>query len=296
MRDFVRGVLLEAELALTSLPPGAGEVRTEGLALAAEAAARFDANLAGRLLADAERWAWTDGAGDGERVAGLLTKLARRISPDAPARTERVLTEAQQALFTVDGERRERRLRKVVEELAAVAPERGLALARRHFAGSAAEEAVLARAALASAPTDLARAQEYLSGIRSPAVRTATESKAVTVVARQDLAAALLLAARIPQGAGRVRALCRVAVERASVGDRTGAAEALARAEEALAELVAERADRLLKQAARRAGEGDSARRSGCANGRGPCALRRRPARRTRRWSRPSPRWRRPGT
>ncbi|MEU8772679.1 protein kinase [Streptomyces sp. NPDC048606] len=239
VRDFVREVLLEAEVALTSLPPGAGEVRTEGLALAAEAAARFDARLAGRLLSDAERWAWTDGAGDGERIAGLLTKLARRISPDAPARTERVLTGALQALFTVDGQRRDRRLRKVAEELAAVAPERGLALARRHFPGSAAQDGVLARAVPASAATDPARAREYLAAIRNPAVRAAAEAKAVTAVARRDPAAALALAERIPAGSGRVRALCRVVVERASVGDRSGAAGALALAERALAEWVA---------------------------------------------------------
>ncbi|MEV7541789.1 protein kinase [Streptomyces sp. NPDC089915] len=236
---FVRGLLSEAEEVLGGLPVGAGDVRIEGLALAAEAAARFDAGLAGRLLADAERWAWADGGGDGARVAGLLTGLARRISRDAPARTERVLTDAQQALFPVFGPRRASRLRKVAEELAAVAPERGVRLARRHFPGGTAEEAVLARAALASAPTDLARAEHWLARIPSAAVRTATESKAVTAVARQDLPTALRLAARIPVGGSRVRALSRAAGERLAVGDRDGAAEALDRAEEALAELVA---------------------------------------------------------
>ncbi|EFL17381.1 PknB serine/threonine protein kinase, partial [Streptomyces sp. C] len=248
VRDFVRELLLEAEETLVSLPPGAGEARTEGLALAAEAAARFDADLAGRLLADAELWAWTDGDGDGARVAALLTGLARRISRDAPARTERVLTDAQQALFSVSGPKRPARLRKVAEELAAVAPERGVRLARRYFAGSPAEEAVLARAALASAPADLPRAEGYLSLIQSPVVRAATESKAVTAVARRDLPAALRLAARIPGGGARVRALCRVAGERSAVGDREGAAEALALAEQALTdtgdgELEAARAD-----------------------------------------------------
>lgn len=236
---FVRELLLEAEDALGGLPVGAGDVRVEGLALAAEAAARFDAGLAGRLLADAERWAWADGGGDGSRVAGLLTGLARRISRDAPARTERVLTDAQQALFPVFGPRRASRLRKVAEELAAVAPERGVRLARRHFPGSAAEEAVLARAVLASAPTDPARAERWLARIPSAAVRAATESKAVTAVARQDLPGALRLAARIPVGGARVRALCRVAGERTAVGDGAGADEALVRAEEALAELAA---------------------------------------------------------
>ncbi|MFF2197631.1 protein kinase [Streptomyces sp. NPDC058157] len=239
VREFVRELLVEAEEALGGLPAGAGEARVEGLALAAEAAARFDAGLAARLLADAERWAWADGGGDGARVAGLLTGLARRISRDAPARTERVLTDAQQALFPVFGPRRASRLRKVAEELAAVAPERGVRLARRHFPGSAAEEAVLARAALASAPADLAQAERWLARIPSPAVRAATGSKAVTAVARQDLPAALRLAARIPVGGSRVRALCRVAGERLAVGDRAGAADALDRAEEALAELVA---------------------------------------------------------
>lgn len=239
--EVVRELLVEAEETLVSLPPGAGEVRTEGLALAAEAAARFDAGLAGRLLDDAERWAWTDGDGDGARVAALLTGLARRISRDAPRRTERVLTDAQQALFTVSGPARAARLRKVAEELAAVAPERGVRLAERHFAGSPAEEAVLARAVLASAPTDPARAERYLARIRSAAVRAATESKSVTAVARHDLAAALRLAGRVPAGGARVRALCRVAGERSAVGDRAGAAEALGAAERALAELVAGR-------------------------------------------------------
>ncbi|GLX26084.1 protein kinase domain-containing protein [Streptomyces lavendulae] len=236
VRDFVRELLLEAEETLTSLPPGAGEARTEGLALAAEAAARFDADLAGRLLADAELWAWTDGNGDGARVAALLTGLARRISRDAPARTERVLTDAQQALFAVSGPKRLARLRKVAEELAGVAPERGVRLARRYFAGTSAEEAVLARAALASAAAGLPGAEGYLSLIQDPTVRAATESRAVTAVARQDLPAALRLAARIPGGGARVRALCRVAGERSAVGDRAGAAEALALAERALAD------------------------------------------------------------
>ncbi|MFB9587490.1 serine/threonine-protein kinase [Streptomyces racemochromogenes] len=248
VRDFVRELLLEAEETLVSLPPGAGEARTEGLALAAEAAARFDAGLAGRLLADAELWAWTDGDGDGARVAALLTSLARRISRDAPARTERVLTDAQQALFAVSGPKRLTRLRKVAEELAAVAPERGVRLARRYFAGGPAEEAVLARAAPASAAADLPRAEGYLSLIQDPTVRAAAESRAVTAVARQDLPAALRLAARIPGGGARVRALCRVAGERSAVGDRAGAAEALALAERALADtgdgdLEAARAD-----------------------------------------------------
>ncbi|MGW1639452.1 protein kinase domain-containing protein [Streptomyces lavendulae] len=237
--EVVRELLVEAEETLGSLPPGAGEVRTEGLALAAEAAARFDAGLAGRLLDDAELWAWTDGDGDGARVAALLTGLARRISRDAPRRTERILTDAQQALFTVSGPARAARLRKVAEELAAVAPERGVRLAERHFAGSPAEEAVLARAVLASAPTDPARAERYLARIRSAAVRAATESKSVTAVARHDLAAALRLAGRVPAGGARVRALCRVAGERSAVGDRAGAAEALGAAERALAELPA---------------------------------------------------------
>ncbi|MFE2248993.1 serine/threonine-protein kinase, partial [Streptomyces lavendulae] len=237
--EVVRELLVEAEETLVSLPPGAGEVRTEGLALAAEAAARFDAGLAGRLLDDAELWAWTDGDGDGARVAALLTGLARRISRDAPRRTERILTDAQQALFTVSGPARASRLRKVAEELAAVAPERGVRLAERHFAGSPAEEAVLARAVLASAPADPARAERYLARIRSAAVRAATESKSVTAVARHDLAAALRLAGRVPAGGARVRALCRVAGERSAVGDRAGAAEALGAAERALAELPA---------------------------------------------------------
>ncbi|MEU8433618.1 protein kinase [Streptomyces sp. NPDC029216] len=256
---FVRELLVEAEETLAALPAGAGDVRIEGLALAAEAAARFDAGLAGRLLADAERWAWADGGGDGARVAGLLTGLARRISRDAPARTERVLTDAQQALFTVFGPTRASRLRKVAEELAAVAPERGVRLARRYFPGSAAEEAVLARAALASAPTDLARAERWLARIPSAAVRTATESKAVSAVARQDLPAALRLAARIPVGGARVRALCRVAGERVAVGDRDGAAEALDRAEQALAELVAGRSAEQVEKAARDSAEGHAA-------------------------------------
>ncbi|GAA3270571.1 hypothetical protein GCM10010493_54510 [Streptomyces lavendulae subsp. grasserius] len=237
--EVVRELLVEAEETLVSLPPGAGEVRTEGLALAAEAAARFDAGLAGRLLDDAELWAWTDGDGDGARVAALLTGLARRISRDAPRRTERILTAAQQALFTVSGPARASRLRKVAEELAAVAPERGVRLAERHFAGSPAEEAVLARAVLASAPADPARAERYLARIRSAAVRAATESKSVTAVARHDLAAALRLAGRVPAGGARVRALCRVAGERSAVGDRAGTAEALGAAERALAELPA---------------------------------------------------------
>lgn len=256
VRDFVRELLLEAEETLNSLAPGAGDHRAEGLALAADAAARFDAGLAGRLLADAEQWAWIDGEGDGGRVAGLLTGLARRISEHAPARTERVLTDAQQALFTVFGSDRESRLRKIAEELAAVSAERGAELARRHFSDSSAEEGILARAAVASARTDPELAEQYLSRIQNAVLRTATEAKAVTVVARKDLPGALRLAERIPLGGGRVRALCRAADERAAAGDPAGAAEAVARAEQAYAHFVEDRAVRLREQAARHTEQG----------------------------------------
>ncbi|MFE1413870.1 protein kinase [Streptomyces sp. NPDC058746] len=251
VREFVRGLLAEVEASLRAAP-GSGDLRVKSLAVAADAAARFDAALAGRLLAEAERCAWTDGGSDGARVATLLTVLARQTSWYAPARTARVLDDAQQALFTVFGSNREGPLRKVAEELAAVAPERGMHLALHQIGGQAAMDRVLARAAVSAARTGTGpvRTEEYLSRIHDAGVRTAAESDAAGAVAARDLPAALRLAEGIGHPVTRALAQARAARARAAAGDPEGAATALERAGQTFSLAARERAAELRETAA----------------------------------------------
>ncbi|MFD8950387.1 protein kinase [Streptomyces xanthophaeus] len=257
VREFVRGLLHEAEQILGASAPGWEHLRVEGLAVAADAAAHFDTALAGRLLAGAEHAAWTDGQGDGARIADLLTLLARRTARHAPARTGRLLTDAQQALFTVFGSNRRAPLRTVAEELARVSPERAAQLALRHFSGHPAGDRIWARVAVATAAADTALAEEHLSRIRDAGLRETARTDLVVGVAGRDLAAALELAGRIEDGGVRVRVLCEVADGRAAAGDTAGEAEALAHGTEALARFTEERAARLREDAARHAERGE---------------------------------------
>ncbi|MCX4780810.1 protein kinase [Streptomyces sp. NBC_01264] len=201
VREFVRDLLLEAEESLRAVPAGA-EARIEVLAVAADAAARFDGGLAGRLLADAEAAAWDGGGGDGARVARLLTGLAKDVSAHAPARARRLLTDAQQALFTVFGSNRSGPLRAVAEQLAKVAPEQAAQIAAAHFADGPAEKRLGARIATAVAAADPAEAELGLALIQDAGLRGAATYDMVLAVAPNDLAAALRLSASAPPGAG----------------------------------------------------------------------------------------------
>ncbi|WP_158734467.1 PQQ-binding-like beta-propeller repeat protein [Streptomyces sp. NRRL F-2747] len=250
VREFVRGLLGEAEDALRQLPPGADDARVEVPAVAADAAARFDAELAASLLAEAETAAWTDGGGDGARVARLLTALARATAPHAPARARRLLTDAQQALFTVSGSRREAPLRALAEELIKVAPEQASQIAGYHLGGRPAPGGLRARIEAALVAARPEEAEHALSLIRDPGQRAAATYDTVLAVAPRDLETALRLSERIGSAGARLLALCQVAEDRAGAGDPAGGARALEQAEAALPEVLRERAAWLREEAA----------------------------------------------
>ncbi|MFD9411207.1 protein kinase [Streptomyces sp. NPDC059989] len=233
---FLRELVLEA-VETAGAVPDHGESRTEALAVAADAAARFDAGLARRLLADAELCAWKDGEGAGARVAEHLTLLARETSTHAPARTERVLTDAVQALFTVSPRRhREQPLRWVVQELAWVAPERAAQLAPRLFAGreQAEGDRVWARIVLTTARTDLGLAERYLDRIADAGRRAVTEAEIAGVIAAEDPAAGLRRAERIHHADAHALALLLVAQAHEDVIDAEESERAFVRAEQTL--------------------------------------------------------------
>ncbi|MFD9477937.1 protein kinase [Streptomyces nojiriensis] len=247
--EFVRELLREAEEAVRAAP-GGRELRVMALAVAANAAACFDSGLAGRLLADAEACAWTEGGGDGARIAGMLTILAQYTAARAPARTERLLTEAEQALFTVFGSNRETPLRRVAEELAAVAPERGVHMALHQLGDPSSGNRVWARAAVAVARTDPGLAERYLEEIRDAELRAATEADVFGGVADPDLPGALRLAEGIRQPGRRALILARLARTHAAAGDGKAAAEVLDRAEQTFSRAARERAAALREAAA----------------------------------------------
>ncbi|MFF3212001.1 protein kinase [Streptomyces sp. NPDC002886] len=255
VREFVRELLLEAEESLRALPAGA-QARIEVLAVAADAAARFDGGLAGRLLADAEAAAWAGDGGDGARAARLLTGLAKDVSAHAPARARRLLTDAQQALFTVFGSNRSGPLRAVAEELARVAPEQAARIAADHFADSPAEKRLGARIATAVAAADPAEAELRLALIQDAGLRGAATYDTVLAVAPNDLAAALRLSERIGSAGGRLLALCQVARDRAAAGDAAGGSRAPKQAEEELPRFLEERAAWLREEAAHHTEQG----------------------------------------
>ncbi|MFE4636691.1 protein kinase [Streptomyces sp. NPDC056773] len=255
VRDFVRDLLLEAEDELHALPPG-HEARIEVLAAAAGAAARFDAGLAGRLLRDAEVAAWHGGGGDGARTARLLTGLARDTSAHAPARARRLLTDAQQALFTVFGSNRAGPLRAVAEELAKVAPEQAAGIAAHHFADSPADNRLRARIETAARAADPAEAELQLALIQDAGLRGAATYDMVLAVAPHDLPAAMRLSERIGSAGGRLLALCQVARDLAGAGDAAGGARALEQAEEELPRFLEERAAWLREESGHQAEQG----------------------------------------
>ncbi|WP_327133433.1 protein kinase [Streptomyces sp. NBC_01343] len=255
VREFVRELLAQAQEELRGRP-GTGDARVEVLAVAADAAARFDAELAASLLAEAESAAWTDGRGDGAGVARLLTALARTTAPHAPGRARRLLTDAQQALFTVFGPRREAPLRALAEELIKVAPEQASQIAGHHLGGRPAPCGLRARieAALVAALPE--EAESRLSRIQDPGQRAAATYDTVLAVAPRDLETALRLSERIGSAGARLLALCQVAQDLAAAGDRAGGARALQQAEAALPEVLEERAAWLREEADHQEGDG----------------------------------------
>ncbi|MEU8838595.1 protein kinase [Streptomyces roseus] len=255
VREFVRGLLGEAEGALRELPEQ-DEARVEVLAVAADAAARFDADLAARLLADAELAAWTGGRGHGAPVARLLTALARETAPHAPARARRLLTDAQQALFTVAGPPREAQLRALAEELIKVAPEQASQIAGHHLGGRPAPGGLRARIEAALVAARPEEAESALARIRDPGQRAAATYDTVLALAPRDLERALRLSERIGSAGARLLALCQVAQDRAGAWDPAGGALALREAEAVLPEVLEERAAWLREEAAHHEGDG----------------------------------------
>ncbi|WP_405756562.1 protein kinase domain-containing protein [Streptomyces sp. NBC_00073] len=249
VREVVRGLLLEVEQTLRAWPHGA-DARVEALAVAADAAARFDAELAGRLLADAEAVAWTGSGGDGGQVARLLTLLAGETAPHAPARALRLLTDAEQALFTVFGSNRQGPLLAVAQELAVVAPEQAARLVGHHFADGSAGSRIRARVDVALAVAEPGRAERDLSRIEDAGRRATATYDMVLALAARDLPAALRLSERIGSAGARLLALCQVARDRTAAGDVTGARRALTLAEEELPRVLEERAAWLREEAA----------------------------------------------
>ncbi|MFD9357654.1 protein kinase [Streptomyces sp. NPDC060031] len=254
-RGVVGGLLREVEETLRALPADA-EARVEVLAVAADAAARYDAGLAGRLLADAEVCAWTAAQGDGARAARLLTALARDTAGHCPARARRLLTDAQQALFTVFGPDRRGPLLAVAEELAGVAPEHAAQIAGYHFADGPVGSRLRARIDMAVAVADPWKAERQLSGIEDAGRRATATYDMVLALAARDLPAALRLSERIGSAGARLLALCQVTRDRTAAGDMAGAAQALAQAEQELPGVLEERASWLREEAARHAGRG----------------------------------------
>lgn len=256
VREFVRELVLEAEDALRAVPATDGESRVEVLTAAADAAARFDAGLAGRLLAEAELAAWTGGAGDGARVSGLLTALARDTAPHAPARARRLLTDAHQALFTVSASRREGPLRALAEELVKVDPEQASRIAGHHFRGRPARGGLRARIEAALAAARPEEAERQLARIGDPGQRAAGTYDLVVALAPRDLPAAMRLSEHIGSAGGRLLVLCQLAQDRAAAGDPAGASHALEQAEEELPRVLEERAAWLREEADQLAGQG----------------------------------------
>lgn len=95
------------------------------------------------------------------------------------------------------GSNREAPLRTVAEALAAVAPERGVELARQEFGDRRPADRVWARAAVAAARTRSAGVDRHLGPIRDAELRTATEAGVIEAVAERDLPEALRLAGEI---------------------------------------------------------------------------------------------------
>ncbi|MGW0895652.1 protein kinase domain-containing protein [Streptomyces goshikiensis] len=226
--EFLRGLLLEAVAELGSGSPGTGDMRrlVEALALAADAAARFDAGLAERLLADAELAAWTTAPG-GHTAARSLTRLALRTAPHSPARTERLLTTAQQALFTVPRSDRASHVASVAEPLAEVAPGRAAVLALRYLGHGPGfswypDAHVWARVVEGAARTGPAHLDADLERISirhaGPGTEQAAELAAATAAARHDPEPALRLIEGMPRTAERIEALCRVAYALGAAG------------------------------------------------------------------------------
>ncbi|MFD8636024.1 protein kinase [Streptomyces sp. NPDC059533] len=255
---FVRELLREVEETLGAATGGA-EPHVRALTAAADAAARFDAGLAGRLLAAAEAHAWTAGGGDGARIAPLLAELAAELSEHAPARAERLTFEAEQALFTVFGSNREQALRAVAPDLAVVAPERGAHLALESSDGDLADTA-WALAALAAARTDSGPVDLYLDRIEDAPSRAFVEAQVVKEIGSRDLPAALRRAGQLGEPGMRVLALAGLAEARALAGDAQDAADLLGSAERAAAHALRERAAALREEATGLAAQGQPVR------------------------------------
>lgn len=264
VQELVRELLRDAENAMGRFSSGTwGQVLV--LPVAADAAARFDAGLALRLLAEAELAAWTHpfgpgspgpegkpsgGHAGGTQLAWQLITLAKDIAAHSPARARRLLTDAQQAVFTVSGQERKGPLSAVMEEFTRIAPEQADQIAGYYFADAPERKQLSARIATALAAADPAEAELQLALISDVGLRAAATYDMVLAVAARDLSAALRMSERIGSSGGRLLALCQVTSDRAEAQDAAGAARVLEQAEEELPRFLEERAAWLRDEAA----------------------------------------------
>ncbi|MCM1968016.1 serine/threonine-protein kinase [Streptomyces sp. G1] len=254
-QEFLRDLLTEVEDTLLLLPADSVAL-VKMLGAAADTAARFDADLARRLLRDAEAAAWTAGRSDGVRVAHHLLDLAATTSAHAPARSRRLLAEAHQVSFAVPDPARSGLLRALAAKMTRVDPERARQIADRHFWNGPEDASLRDRIHKAVLASDPEEALAYVDRITDPGRRAAEMHELVLAVGARSVPAALRLAARIDDGVGRLLVLCGLVEDLAAAGDREGSARVLEQAEAALPAALSERAAWLREEADRHTASG----------------------------------------
>ncbi|MGW5395426.1 serine/threonine-protein kinase [Streptomyces sp. NPDC003952] len=254
-QQFLRDLLTEVEDTLLLLPADS-ESRIEILGTAADTAARFDADLARRLLRDAEAAAWTAGRHDGARVARHLLRLSGSIAAHAPARSHRLLTDAHQALFTVPDPDRAGLLREVAGKLLKVDPEQARQISEHHLGNDPEDRPLIDRIQKAAIASDPEWARLYLDFITDPGQRAAETYEMVLAMGVRDLPAALKLSERIGDAVARLLVLCQLAEDLAAAKAHESAARVLEQAGAALPPALSERASWLREEADRHAASG----------------------------------------
>ncbi|MFJ6784801.1 protein kinase [Streptomyces yangpuensis] len=257
--DLARALLEEA-VGLMTQSEGPFQ-RSEILAAAADAAARFDADMALRFLAKAEQAVWEPrfATSRSER----LGELARRWASGSRVRAARLLSDAEQALAAASEEDRERgaeRLQADMEDVQAILdPEfavRKVEREGRQEAGSRrVSDRMLRHAVLAVADRDPERGEAWLARITDYHERNVALVGFARAYAARDLPTAVELVSGLKAADVRAEALCTLAGE--AWGARPEQRQAaLARAEEAVARVVGDWASYNRAQAADHVREG----------------------------------------
>ncbi len=179
----------------------------------------------------AEQLSWKDAQGDRARLAESLAGIATQVAPVAPKRALRLLSEAQQVLFSVQPrEGATAALGAIAVALASLLRERAFELVRRNpgLPASVADEVLVS--AVAAAKNEPWEAEDWLNEIQGERARFTALSRLAAGVAERDLAAAFQVVERLPPGREQADALSGVADARLRVGDVAGTNEALSRA------------------------------------------------------------------